>query len=98
MNRTKKNSQKDSQKLEARLGASNVNSGLKFPVREMKEETDKIKQKMEELLRSDSQSLRARERHSSAYDMKREHQQTKQRWHDCIVRVKRSNEASIQEH
>ena len=37
MNRTKKNSQKDSQKLEARLGASNVNSGLKFPVREIKE-------------------------------------------------------------
>ena len=82
LSRTKKSIEKDSQKLEARLAAKIIGDGLELFVCETEEEIDKLEQKMEELLTSDSQSLRPRVGHPNAYNKEREHQQTSWRWHN----------------
>ena len=61
MSRTKKSIEKDSQKPEVRLAAKRIGDGLEVLVCETEEEIDKLQQNMEELLWSDSQSLRPRE-------------------------------------
>ena len=62
----------------------------------MEEDIDKLKQKMEELLRSYSQSLRARAGHPSACNEESEHHQKRRKWRDCITRTRQSNKVSAQ--
>ena len=96
LTRGRKSIEKDSQQLEARLAVRIAADGSKFLVRKMEEEIAKINQNMEELLKSFSQSLRARSGHPNAYVEGREYQQTGQKWRECIDRARRSNETSAQ--